>query len=288
MRKILFPFLVGQPQYKEAFVVANRFAHKLNAELILLNVFELELDDSITKESYNKQVKNKWIIAYNELAKFNTYYLDKFAKVKDEIKVKLDHRFIHGDEMKEILNIISTEAIDMLVMPYGEQKSDQKKIDHIIYNDIFDNNSTSILLIPSKFEYKAIKNIVYATDLKEYDLNEFYFNEILKYANIFNAKIHFLYIDASGKEEKKPNNKVLKLINDILEQNGKHVYKSISSGDIKDAIISYVDANNIDLISVVKDDDNFWTALFQKSTSKKIVEVSKVPVLYMIEKTGLV
>tara|TARA_R110001583_G_scaffold33438_4_gene112934 strand:- start:27409 stop:28275 length:867 start_codon:yes stop_codon:yes gene_type:complete len=287
MRKILFPFSVGQSQFKEAFIVAVKFARTLNAELILLNAFEIELDDNITKESYNRQIKNKWIVAYNEVTAFNKYYLSKYAKVNDEMKVRFDHRFVYANESEQILNIVSKEAIDMLILPYGELKADHKKIDHLVDNDIFNNNSTSLLLIPSKFEYGSIKNIVYATDLKEHHLNKFYFNEILKYAKIFDAKIHFLHIDASGKEEKKQNNKVLKLINDIISRNSKHVYNSVNSRDINNAIINYTDANNIDLISVVKEDDRFWSVLFQKSISKKIVEVSKVPVLYMIEKTGL-
>ena len=42
MKKILFPFETNQPIYKEAYVYAVKFARNLGAELIMLNVFEIE------------------------------------------------------------------------------------------------------------------------------------------------------------------------------------------------------------------------------------------------------
>lgn len=288
MKKILFPFQVGQSQYKEAFIVAVKFARNLNAELILLNAFDIVLDDNITKAYYYKQIKEKWILASNEVAIFTKYYLTKYAKTNDEIKVRFDHRFVYGDEIKEILNVVSSESIDMLVLPFSEVKSENKKSAHIINNDVFTSNSTSLLIIPPKFKFSPIKNIVFATDLKEHFFNELYFNEVLKYAKIFDARIHFLHVDTAGNEAKNHDNKVLKLINDVIGLNKKHIYQSVSSENITKGLINYVETNKMDLISVVKDEETLWSFLFEKSISKEVVETSKVPVLYMVEKTGII
>lgn len=51
MKKILFPFETNHVIYREAYVYAVKFARNLGAELIMLNVFEM--DDAETPTQRN-------------------------------------------------------------------------------------------------------------------------------------------------------------------------------------------------------------------------------------------
>ncbi len=76
MKKILFPFEIGNPIYKEAYVYAVMLARNLYSEVILLNTFHIDADDDITKERYSRLIRDKWVRAYNETSVFNKYYLE--------------------------------------------------------------------------------------------------------------------------------------------------------------------------------------------------------------------
>ena len=56
MKKILFPFEVDNPIYKEAYIYAIKFARRLYTEVILLNAFSIEADNDITRETYAQQL----------------------------------------------------------------------------------------------------------------------------------------------------------------------------------------------------------------------------------------
>ncbi|MRT93924.1 hypothetical protein [Ancylomarina sp. 16SWW S1-10-2] len=286
MKKILFPFQLNNEIYLEAFIIAAEFARKLNVELILLNVFSLDVDNNITQDIYNKMIKNKWIMAYNEVAKFNAYYLSKHAKIKDEIKVKLDRRFIYGNEIEEIKKIIIKEDIDLVVFPLSKDKRYNKKHLEIMDSDIFHNNFSSALVLPLGYKFKSIHNMAFSTDLKERNHNEFYLNKMLSYARVFNAGIHFVHINTNKNNLISTDNKTYKYINEIVTHNKKHSYKTVSAKGITATIQSYITSNHISLISVVNEDLNLISSIFHKSISKEMLEISEVPVLFMIEKTN--
>ena len=96
MKKILFPFETNQSIYKEAYVYAVKFARNLGAELIMLNVFEIESDDSITPKEYKKIIQDNWLKAYQEIIKFNKHYLNNYARIESDLRIKVDYRFLHG------------------------------------------------------------------------------------------------------------------------------------------------------------------------------------------------
>lgn len=287
MKKILFPFQIDNDIYLEAFIIARKFARQLDLKLILLNVFDVELDDNITPQIYNKKVKDKWDLAFDEVAKFNNYYHSKYGHLENETKIQLERRFVHSNEIKEITNIIEKEDIDLFIFPLSEDKQHYKKYIELLENDIFHQNSTSILVLPVNYQYKDIHKMVFSTDLKDHHYNEFYFNKILNYSTALDAKINFLYINTDKNNSDLTNNKTLTYINKIISQNKQHHYKTIEAKEISEAVLAYTKGNRIDLVSVINEDLNLISSLFHKSISKEILISSQVPVLFMVEKNQL-
>lgn len=285
MKKILFPFqIIEEDVYKEAFISAVKFARNMNAELILLNTFEIEIDNNITQEKYNKLIKDKWILAFNEVTKFNSYYLNQHARIHDELMVKFDHRFIHGNHLKSIKETILAEKIDLVIVPFAEKEDHNKHQFQLIHDEIFDKISTSVLVFPNGYKYIPITRIVFATDLKDHFYHEFYLNEILKYSKVFNASVHFVHVKENEADQDHKKSKTYNTILQIVENNKNHCLKSITGKDIVSTLHKYSEENNINMLSVVKAEQSIFGELFHKSISDRTIKTTKVPVLFMKEK----
>ena len=167
MRKILFPFELDNPIYREAYIYGIKFARNINAELIILNAFKVEVGNDITEEKYNNLKKDNWFKAYNEISKFNKYFLEEHARTDTDLRIKFDYRFVNGIFVDEIRNIAREENVDLIVLPISDKREFNKRQLKIIQDNIFEKNRTSLLVVPFGCDFRPIKNIVFATDLKK-------------------------------------------------------------------------------------------------------------------------
>ena len=286
MKKILFPFELNNPIYREAYVYAVKFARNLGAELIMLNVFDFELDDSITKVKYDQQVRKNWLHAYEEIIRFHKYYLGKHLRAGPDLRIKVDYRFLHGKLINEIRNIITADAVDLIVLPLSESRDMNRRQLEIIRTDVFENNRVSLLVIPCQGHYRLIDKIVFATDLKELNNYQLYINDIVMLAKIFNASIHFIHISPGDKTHIPADNEAYKSIMQIIQKNSKHIFRTLNGKDVSGMVLDYVGKNKAELLTVIKHHHFFLETLFHKSFSDEMSLKSKVPVLVMREITG--
>lgn len=117
MNKVLFPFETDREAFKEAYIYAATLARDLRAELILLNAFYIEADNTITRRRYTQLLRNNWFKAYKEIHFFQDYYLRYHAGMGPELRRKTDHRFIHGNLVDEFRILVNRDNIDMVVLP---------------------------------------------------------------------------------------------------------------------------------------------------------------------------
>ncbi len=284
MKKILFPFEIGNPIYKEAYVYAVKFSRNLNAELTLLNVFNIDIDDDITKERYDRLVKDNWLKAYNEVSRYNKFYFDNHIRVDTGLKIRIEYRFIHGKLLHELKEILREELFDLVVLPVSDNTEFNKKQHQIIRNEIFEKNRAALLIIPFKGVFNPIKNIVFATDLKKLKIHELYLNDVLKYARIFNSNIHFLHISPKEKATLPKETDVYRTLKRITENNKKYVFTSLYGKDVVDSIQKYIKKNKADLLAIVQHERFLLDTLHHKSVSGEVSLRSKIPVLIMREK----
>lgn len=285
MNKILFPFEPSNPIYKEAYIYAVKFARNLDAELILLNAFDIDnYDDNITAESYQQVLKKKWLKAYEEVIHLNNYYLQNHANLETDLKIKFDHRFIHGNPQQEIRNILKNEEIDLIVLPVSDKQEANKKMLGIIGDEIFEKNNTSLLVVPLNKPFEGVNKVVFATDLKKLNRSALYLRDIHKYSTIFDAAIHFLHITKTKGAILPDDVEAYRLIMEIIKKNNKHQFKTIFGEKIGETLKEYNSTNKINLLAVVKHHHFFLDNLFHKSISDEISLKSKVPVLVLREK----
>ena len=283
MKKILFPFEIDNPVYQEAYIYAVKFARNLNTEVILLNAFSIEADNFITKEKYARLIKERWFQAYNEIIKFNNYYLNEHARMDDELQIKFDHRFINGILKDEIREIAKEPDVGFIVLPVSDKKDFNKRQLDIIRDNIFEKNRVSLLVVPFQGSYRPIKNIVFSIDLKKLNYFKQYLDEIIQISRAFDSNVHFLNISLRDKDVFNEDSEEFQMIKRITDKNNRHVFKRVSGKDVVESVNQYVDELHADLLAVVKHQHFFLETLFHKSHTNEISFNSKVPVFVMRE-----
>ena len=284
MRKILFPFELKNPVYKEAYIFGIKFARVINAELIVLNAFKVEVGNDITQEKYNHLKKINWFEAYNAISKFNQYFLEKHAKTDRDLTIKFDYRFVNGVFIDEIRNIAQEDGVDLIVLPISDSKDFNRRQVKIIKDNIFEKNRTSLLVVPFGFEYRPVKNIVFATDLKTLNNYQQYLDDVINYAKLFDSNIHFIHISSKEKAEEWTHSNTYQMVMQAIEKNSRHTFKSLHGKRIIESVNQYVEQCNADLLVVVKHQHDFIDSIIHESLSNEISLNSKVPVLVMREK----
>jgi hypothetical protein len=284
MKKILFPFETNNAFYNDAFVYAVKFARNFGAELIMLNVFKLNIDDSITKKELDILIKAHWFKAYKEIIRFNSYYLKSHARIDSELKIKFDYRFHHGNLSNEMKSIFTEEKIDLLVLPVPDHKDTGKKIMGIIHQEAFEKNNTSVLLVPVNSSYQTINKIIFAADFKKLKQYRHYFSDIVQLANIFDAQIHFLHLSSEENADLPEDSDVFTSIMQIVKAKNNHKFWNIFGKDLGSKVREYVGINQAQLITMVRHQHHFPDTLFHKDYSDDISLKSKVPVIILRER----
>jgi len=282
MKKILFPFQPGK-ENREAFIYAVKSARNMNAELIMLNAFDVDVDDSITKEKYALLLKENWLKAYASIANFNHHYVKNYARMEGDLRIKSDYRFIHGKPSVEVFRTLEQEEIDLLIIGLSDLEFFQMKLSELLNHRVLKKTITSVLIIPEECCFKSIKNLLYATDFHKLNSSKLMLNQLMKFARSFNAAVHFLHF-AEGKEDAIEDKEGYEVITELVKQEKGHLFKVIEGKDINTSMSEYIARNAIDCIAVIKHHRGVFENLFHRSFTESYSIQSQIPMLVLIDK----
>ncbi len=160
-------------------------------------------------------------------------------------------------------------------------------IDEVIFGSVAGNVANiakcPVLVVPAKATFKGINHIVYATELNRYDT--VIIDELLEFATAFKASMVCLHINT------KPA-MVVEELDEMTELQEKYWFTPISqlrfeliSGEsVLKELNQYIDEQEPDIMTVLRQDRSFIENIFHKSISQKMAFHSKVPVLILQNK----
>jgi nucleotide-binding universal stress UspA family protein len=278
MKTIIVATDFSDASYNAAQYAAN-MALGVHANLLLLHVFQMPLiyaqvPMAVSGESVIQVAANENHLKQN--AEKNIQYLKNELSKRTGSKIDIETEIRYGvffDELKAVCEIFHPYAVVM-----GSQGTTAATRlffgEHTVYAT--KNLKWPLITVPVDTKYLTVKHIALACDFDE-SIDITPFDEIKMLVSDLDASLHILNI---GKKDVF-NPEVYFESNYIIEKlaSVKPEYHFITAENIDEAIIAFVDKNNIDLLMILPKRHDLLDKLMHRSHTKQLVLHSHVPVM---------
>lgn len=275
MKKVLIP-----TDFSENARNAMEYAIQLSGingyEFVLLNAFKtpnagsggmlVSLDEVLEKEGV-KDLKREKI-----------YFEEKYPGINISIRCK------HGELDNVIRKTNIEEEIDYVIMGTQGSSGVQKVLVGSNTQRVIENVVRPVVAIPEGYEYRSLKKIVFASDLKRVQ-NGSTFDPIVELATIFNAQVLILHAindptEDFNYEEEKNRLELDKVFKDI-----DHSYHVEVNSSTVDGINNFIDEHNAEVLALMPRTVSFLEGLFKSSVTRSFAFQAKIPLLAIKEKS---
>jgi nucleotide-binding universal stress UspA family protein len=283
MKKILFPFEMNRVYYKESYVHAIKLARNLGAELILLTAFDVPVDNTITRDKYSQLVRNNWINAYKEIIVFHDYYLNHYARVDSELRIKVDHRFIHGHLVDEFRKILHSEEIDLVVIPSaGEDPASRKNL-KILRRESLEMSRTSLMVTPCERTFQPIQNIVLVWSSKKIKEVTDRMGELLHFTNLSQPEVYIVHVSRHGGPDQELDEAALQSLHKSDWKKPRFISHSIVDREPGKKLMDYLAENNIHLWVISRHQLSAMEDMFRENIFEQVCSSTRIPLLILRE-----
>jgi nucleotide-binding universal stress UspA family protein len=269
MNKILVPTDFSEPS-KVAVLYAARMAKKLNAEITLLSV----VDVNPVSQTVMKMQRLEEVII--EGAEDDANALIGEIKEKIDGEVVICYELITGFPVHEkIEKFVLENGIDMIIMGTHGTTGLKKVLIGSNAAAVIDNSSVPVIAVPNDAKFDAIQKIVYATDLV--NVNE-EIKTIGLFASLFEASINVLHVRSI---EAINNVNVEEAIADLKKQ---AKYEKITftikvNNHVAEAVEEFALQEKADLLVMFTHKLDFYEKLFGRGITRELAFQGHVPLL---------
>lgn len=280
MKKILFPTDFSDTA-NNAFLYTLHLAKLYNAEVFITYIY----DKKVISTLYGGQPELVATI-------YVDVELDEFEYFKEESKklrmiaeennlsdVKLNFIFKSGSLVSTLGKIIEKEKINLVVMGTSGATNFEKKLWGSNTMNALRSLDIPILSIPKKAIFKGVKNIGFASALKDSDKP--ILANLLNFYDDNNLIIKVLYVIKNDKnievEEQLIDKKIASWESEF--RNEKLIFIKKISDSVTKGIYQLIFDENIDIVVIAKRDLSFIDSLFTHSLSEDLAKKMDFPLL---------
>ena len=280
MKKILFPTDFSDTA-NHAFLYTLHLAKLYNAEVFITHIY----DKKVISTLYGGQPELVATI-------YVDVELDEFEYFKEESKklrmiaeennlsdVKLNFIFKSGSLVSTLGKIIEKEKINLVVMGTSGATNFEKKLWGSNTMNALRSLDIPILSIPKKAIFKGVKNIGFASALKDSDKP--ILANLLNFYDDNNLIIKVLYVIKNDKnievEEQLIDKKIASWESEF--RNEKLIFIKKISDSVTKGIYQLIFDENIDIVVIAKRDLSFIDSLFTHSLSEDLAKKMDFPLL---------
>jgi len=283
IRKIIVPTDFSR-RSEDACYFAVHLAHKLQAEIKILHVYEKQIGDVHVKETATFEAFTMNLLIESE-KKAKSEMVALIQRIKDymnthEIEgVKVHSSTIMGDVVRSVKGISSKYNPDLLVLGTVGKREKSESVLAGVANAIIKGLGIPVYAIPGPFNPENFEkmNILYATDFNEKDHTSL--DQLLNLMEHFEKRITCIHIDTA-------NNPVNYDRMDELNESLKQEYSQhhlacrlIVDEDVYHGIKDFADKSDINLLSFTTRKQGIFKKLFRSSLFKKILQEANLPIL---------
>jgi nucleotide-binding universal stress UspA family protein len=167
---------------------------------------------------------------------------------------------------------------DLIVM--GTRGSNQRS-DMLIATTtwgVIQKSKVPVLAIPERYCYREIKNICFATNLRDDDLG--LIKSLRRIAKVFDARLNIVHVcdNPGNSEEHRLFNHFSRYIDRNLEYPGLD-FKLLEHKDVSVALAEYLKDNRTDIIALAYEKRNVFEQLFHRSLTRMFALHAEIPLL---------
>jgi nucleotide-binding universal stress UspA family protein len=277
MKKILFPTDFSETA-NNAFVYALEMAKSLEAELIVLHVYDLPI---VSYEGYSPYVAEIYeSLELNTFENFRDYVpsLRKIAEDHQLDSIKMSHVLEQGDLIPTIKELVKKEKINLIVMGTNGASGWGETFFGSNAGAVIEKVPMLSLSVPGKAKFDGIKKICFTTRFRTKD--RWALKQVLEFAKKVGATVKCLYVKTfeSDIDEAKVN----KWRTDFKDEPVTFIV--IPSDDVKGTIYDFLSTENIDVLAMLTYKRNFLERLLNQSLTSKLSYHTEIPILALHEK----
>lgn len=189
-----------------------------------------------------------------------------------EFEMLIDHD-VFTDAIKQV---VDSKQIELIVMGTNGVTGAKEVVFGSNTINVIRKVNCPTLVIPEDFEYRPPKQVLLPLDLDD-SLSSEVFKDVLKFTNRFGLKLHLVRVnpnneDSIEQQEDKGN------IDDQLTKM-EFEYHVVTDIPLAHVVNSYIQINNIDLMSLLVQKESLFERFFTSSSTAQISNKLRVPLL---------
>lgn len=195
------------------------------------------------------------------------------------VDTPIESNFRNGMAVEEILSFSEDQDKSILIMGSNGSTGSLLTILGSVSMSVVSKSDRPVLIVPPYAKFREIKKIAYCTeDLK---VDNSIIEEMRGVLTAFNSEIHLIHIKEDDHDINKEE--VIKLWRDKYP-NHNIILNVIEHKDKLVAINDYCADNDIDLLSLTRQDHGFFKNIFHKSFTKRILINTEIPLFILSQK----
>ena len=272
MKRILVPIDFSE-EAESAAKIAASIARKTNSEIFLVHMLELPVT-TIDPAEMNTISSEPQIIYFMKLAheKFEKFKQLPFFKGLRVIEtIQFQHAF------SGIINESEKNNIDLIVMGSQGASGLQEMFIGSNTEKVVRRSHVPVLVIKQGVDNFAVKDMIFASDFNKESKSTFH--RVINFAQLFDAKIHLLYINTIHNFDTTKNivSRMALFMDDFDFANySTNIYNDIS---IEKGILSYARDIDADLIALNTHGRSGLSQLFNGSIGQELANHALRPVI---------
>lgn len=193
------------------------------------------------------------------------------------VAISASSRF--GFVVDEIVKCAEEDNMDMILMgTMGEHLGIEKALG-TVSTDVSQIAHCPVMLIPPNISFSKINNILFASDYQATKGPAL--EKCLQFTKGFQSSLHFVHVDTNGHQQNGAPTQPLKKAQKSLDSDTPMYFSEVKNNSVLEGLYNYSQTNDIDLLIVISLKRPFWERIFHKSTTKRMVLNSSMPLLVL-------
>jgi nucleotide-binding universal stress UspA family protein len=257
---------------KVAIQYAMRMANKMDGSVTLLHVISNIVKPTTARIEARAKVLERELL---QVAKEEISELATLATKQHKSKRPVLSKVLMGESFNDILKRLANKSNSDIIVKGTKGASGLKKL--VVGSKsatVIEKYDVPVLVIPENANFKSLKNLVLATDLKFFEDE---LKKMMPLLKAFNPTLHVFHIVPNEKEIDSLGKKVkgtLKKYDYRKSTITIHVGKNIPA-----AIDSFIGDSNNDILAMFSHDYDTFDQVFNRSMTKRMAFQSSVPLL---------